>query len=39
MTARGSNFKQRSKRQRNVPPLAYEKDAPGFALRCFLIHY
>jgi hypothetical protein len=38
MTAKGNNSKLIQKRQRNVPPLAREKAAPGSALRCFLLN-
>jgi hypothetical protein len=36
-TKRGNRFKPELKRQRNCPPLAREKAAPGYALRSFLL--
>jgi hypothetical protein len=36
-TKRDNRFKTRLKRQRNCPPLAREKAAPGYALRNFLL--
>jgi hypothetical protein len=37
-TTRDKGSKQRQKWQRDLPPLAKEKAAPGSALRCFLLN-